>query len=77
MSEEQKKEVIAVRKDNEGNLSEFKLNDGTVYDFKECWDAINRGELDLIATTGKEGVSIIRSHGDGNPDNNLSNLPTF
>lgn len=77
MSEVQKREVVAVRKDENGNLSEFKLDDGTVYDFKGCWDAIGRGELDLVATTGTEGVPIIRSQGDGNPDNNLSNLPTF
>ena len=77
MSEVQKREVVAVRKDENGNLSEFKLDDGTVYDFKECWDAIGRGELDLVATTGEEGVPILGSPGDGNPENNLSNLPTF
>lgn len=71
------KEVVAVRKDEDGNLSEFKLDDGTVYNFQECWDAINRGELDLIATTGKEGVPVIRSYGDGDKSNNLRNLPSF
>lgn len=68
---------MAVRINSKGNLSEFKLNDGTVYDFNQCWDAINCGELDLIATTCKEGVLAIRSHGDGDMSNNLSNLPSF
>lgn len=76
-NQETKREVVAVRKDENGNLSEFKLDDGTVYDFQECWDAINRGELNLIATIGKEGAPVIRSYGDGDKSNNLSNLPPF
>ena len=72
-----KREVIAVRHGENGELVAFKLNDGTVYDFNQCWDAVNRGELDLIATTGKSGAPVIRSRGDGDLDNNLSNLPVF
>lgn len=69
--------VTAVRKDEEGNLSEFKLNDGRVVDFYGCKDLINEGKLDLISTTGKNGVEIIRSKPDGDPSNNLSELPEF
>lgn len=74
---ETKKEVVAVRRNEEGNLCCFKLNDGTEYDFNQCWEAITRGELDLIATTGKEGVPVIKSRGDEDLSNNLQNLPSF
>lgn len=77
METSQRKEVVATRKNGDGNLIGFKLNDGTEYDFDQCWSAIERGELDLIATTGKDGAPVIRSKGDGNPYNNLSNLPEF
>lgn len=32
---------------------------------------------EVIATTGKDGASVIRSKGDGHSYNNLSNLPEF
>lgn len=64
MSEELK--VVAVRKDEYGDLAEFKLNTGEVVDFANCQKLINEGKLDLI-----------RSKPDGDPNNNLSALPEF
>ena len=69
--------VVAVRKDTDGNLSMFKLEDGTVLDYGQCLDYIHQGQLNLIATEGKSGALIIRSQADGDPYNNLSNLPIF
>lgn len=70
--------VVAVHKNEEGNLEMFKLDDGRVLSFDECRQAINNGELpDLICTYGKSDAIIIRSQPDGDPSNNLSNLPTF
>lgn len=75
MSEELK--VVAVRKDEYGDLAEFKLNTGEVVDFANCQKLINEGKLDLISTVGKNGVDVIRSKPDGDPNNNLSALPEF
>lgn len=70
--------VVAVHKNDDGNLEAFKLDDGRVLSFDECRDAIHNGELpDLICTYGRSGAVIIRSQADGKRENNLSNLPEF
>lgn len=69
--------VTAVRKNQEGNIVLFKLDDGRILDYSGCADAIHRGELNLICTTGKSGALSIRSQADGDPTNNLDALPTF
>ena len=75
MSEELK--VVAVRRDEDDNMAEFKLSDGRVVDFPGCQQLINEGKLDLINAIGKNGVEIIRSKPDGDPNNNLRDLPSF
>lgn len=70
--------VVGVRKNSGGDLEAFKLDDGRILSFEECRDAIHHGELpDLICTKGKSDSIIIRSTPDGDPSNNLSNLPQF
>lgn len=70
--------VIAVRKNSEGNITDFKLDNGEQLDYSQCQQAIHNGEVeDLICTNGKSGTMIIRSKPDDDKDNNLSNLPEF
>ena len=70
--------VVGVHKNSDGNLEQFKLDDGRVLSFEECRNAIHNGDLpDLICTEGKSGSIIIRSQPDGDESNNLSNLPQF
>lgn len=47
--------VVAVKKNDEGNLSKFKLSDGRVVNFDECAAMCDCGELNLIHTSGKDG----------------------
>lgn len=70
--------VVAVKRDDEGNMAQFKLSNEQVVSFSECQDMINEGKLPgLISTVGKNGVEIIRSAPDGDLSNNLSQLPEF
>lgn len=70
--------VVAVRKNSEGNITDFKLDNGKELNYEECRQAIHTGEVeDLICTTGKSGVISIRSEPDDIKSNNLSNLPEF
>lgn len=69
--------VVAVKKNDGGNLSKFKLSDGRIVNFDECAAMCDCGELNLIHTTGKDGAPVIRSYPDGDDSNNLSNLPEF
>lgn len=69
--------VVAVKKNEEGNLTHFKLSDGRIVNHEECGAMCDCGELGLIHTTGREGADVIRSYPDGDESNNLSSLPEF
>lgn len=70
-----KQKIVKVRKDDEGNITNVMLEDGTVYTIEE---AINSGQIEGVnVVRSKSGSQYIRSLPDGNPDNNLDNLPTF
>lgn len=69
--------VEATKKNEDGNLVEFKLTDGRVVNHKECAELIDKGELNLIHTVGKSGADVIRSYPNGDESDNLSELPTF
>ncbi|MFE5319219.1 DUF3892 domain-containing protein [Paenibacillus sp. NPDC056579] len=69
--------IQAVHYEN-GGISAVQFQDGSVADIAS---AIALAEMGLIedVNTGKnrEGQKTLRSYPDGNPDNNLSNLPRF
>lgn len=72
-----KAQIEAVHYEN-GAIAAVRLNNGQVVDIAT---AIGMAEAELIedVNTGKnrEGQKTLRSYPDGNPDNNLSNLPRF
>ncbi|WP_256865398.1 DUF3892 domain-containing protein [Paenibacillus sp. 32352] len=72
------KKIIAAVRYSDGGISAVKFQDGSVADIAQ---AIAMAEADLIedVNTGKnrEGQKTLRSYPDGDPSNNLSNLPRF
>lgn len=71
-------EVVAVRKDDNGTITQYKLNDGQIIDHEQAVDMAGGGELDgCNITTARNGLKSIRSNPDGDPSNNLDNLPIF
>lgn len=72
------KKIISAVRYNEGRISAVQFQDGSVADIAQ---AIEMAEEDLIedVNTGKnrEGEKTLRSYPDGDPSNNLSNLPRF
>lgn len=72
-----KVQIEAVHYEN-GAIAAVRLNNGQVVDIAT---AIGMAEAELIedVNTGlnREGQKTLRSYPDGNPDNNLSNLPRF
>lgn len=71
-------EIVAVRKDNSGTITQYKLNDGTVINHEQAVDMTENGEIDgCNITTARNGLKSIRSNPDGDPSNNLDNLPVF
>ena len=56
---------------------EYKLSDGRVVSNDEAWNLANAGKLKNAIGSHNHGRKHIRSVGDGNTENNLSDLPTF
>ncbi|HET7580185.1 MAG TPA: DUF3892 domain-containing protein [Bacillales bacterium] len=75
-----KKEIVAVRKNGDGDIQEVQFNDGSTASVAQ---AIQMAEEDLIAnvntgaTRGENSHKTLRSDPDGDPTNNLDNLPGF
>ncbi|MNJ90072.1 hypothetical protein D3C87_76640 [compost metagenome] len=72
-----KLKIVAVKKDGR-NIQAVKFQNGEVADIQQ---AIQMAEQDLIedVNTGstRDGGKTLRSYPDGDPTNNLDNLPTF
>lgn len=70
--------VVAVRKDSNGTIQEYQLDDGSVVDHEEAVDLVENGFLEgYNIATAKDGTLSIRSNPDGDPSNNLDSLPAF
>jgi hypothetical protein len=72
------KKIITAVRYSDGGISAVRFQDGSTADIAQ---AIAMAEADLIedVNTGKnrEGQKTLRSYPDGDPSNNLSNLPRF
>lgn len=75
-----KLQITAVRKDGRGRITEVQFQNGEIAGIEQ---AIQMAEQDLIedvntgATRGDHPHKTLRSYPDGDPTNNLDNLPTF
>lgn len=72
--------IVATRRDNDGDIEVVQFQNGQIASIEE---AIQMAENDLIedvntgATRGENKHKTLRSYPDGDPTNNLDNLPTF
>lgn len=71
------KRVVAIREDEDGNITNFKLEDGTVLDYSGALDLIRRNHSNgLNIHEGRGGRPIISAVRNTEPDN-LKSLPKF
>ncbi|MBE5105888.1 DUF3892 domain-containing protein [Bacillus thuringiensis] len=70
-------EIVAVRKNDEGDLIAFKTSSGRELDYITALDEAKSGKLAHVDVFHKYGRDIIRSEPDGIKENNLDNLPSF
>lgn len=70
-------EIIAVRKNDSGDMIAFKTNTGRELDYVTALDEAKAGKIAHTDVFHKYGRDIIRSEPDGIKENNLSNLPLF
>ena len=74
----QKEQVVAVRKNGDGDIVELKLTSGQVVDYKTAQAMAKNGQIEGVNVfKGRDGDEHLRSNADGILENNLDNLPTF
>ena len=77
MTKHRKRQIVAVRKNEDGDISSFKLEDGSVLQYDEAVRLAKNGELAHVDVFHRFGRDIIRSEPDDSKENNLDNLPRF
>jgi hypothetical protein len=78
MPENEQEEVMAVKKNGDGDIVELKLSSGRVVDYKTAQTMVKNEEIkNLNVFKGRDNEEHLRSNPDGRRDNNLDNLPTF
>lgn len=76
--ENAQEEVVAIRKNGDGDIVELKLASGRVVDYKTAQAMVKNNEIrNLNVFRGRDGEEHLRSDPDGREDNNLDHLPTF
>ncbi|ASK64067.1 hypothetical protein CFK37_18845 [Virgibacillus phasianinus] len=70
-------QIVAVRKNDDGDIIAFKTASGRELDYLTALDEAKAGKLAHVDVFHKYGRDIIRSEPDGIQENNLDNLDTF
>jgi hypothetical protein len=69
--------IIAVRKNDDGDLIGFQTESGRELDYLEALSEAKAGKLAHVDVFHKYGRDILRSEPDGFKENNLNSLPEF
>lgn len=69
--------IVAVRKNDDGDLIAFQTESGRELDYPEALSEAKAGKLAHVDVFHKYGRDILRSEPDGIRENNLSELPQF
>ena len=73
-----KERFVAVRRNSDSTIKEFKSNSGKVYDYEMALEAVEAGKIEnAIPFTGRDGARHIRGMNDGDESTNLTNLKEF
>lgn len=72
-----KEQIVAVRKNDNGDLIAFQTSTGRELDYITALSEAKAGNLAHVDVFHKYGRDILRSEPDGIKENNLDNLPDF
>lgn len=68
----------AVQKNGDGDIIAFKTSSGRVLNYEQALTEVKSGAIQGVnAFKGRDGETYIRGDADGDPSNNLDNLPAF
>ncbi|MCM3746216.1 DUF3892 domain-containing protein [Paenibacillus pasadenensis] len=70
--------IVAVQKNGDGDLTAFKTESGRVLAYDQAINEAGQGMLAGVNVfKGKDGGHYLRGDADGDPTNNLDQLPIF
>ncbi|GIP25230.1 hypothetical protein J23TS9_03600 [Paenibacillus sp. J23TS9] len=73
-----REQFIAVQKNGDGDLTAFKTSSGRVLGYDEALQEVKAGAIAGVNVfKGRDGGMYIRGDADGDPSNNLDQLPRF
>ncbi|CAH1210068.1 hypothetical protein PAECIP111893_03131 [Paenibacillus plantiphilus] len=77
-SQQNRETFVAVQKNGDGDLTAFKTSSGRVLDYSQALQEVQGGHIAGVnAFKGRDGETYIRGDADGDPTNNLDQLPNF
>lgn len=75
---QQREQIVAVQKNGDGDLTAFKTSSGRVLAYDQALQEAQNGMLAGVNVfKGRDGGHYLRGDADGDPTNNLDNLPMF
>jgi hypothetical protein len=78
MTNEDTPHVVAVRKNGDGDIIKLKLSNGNEVDYIVAQRLASLGQIaNVQMLIGRDGGQHLRSIPDGDPSNNLDNMPLF
>jgi hypothetical protein len=70
--------ITQVRKNDDGDITEIMLNDGSIYPLEQAINLARDNKLEGVNVgQSRNGTPFLRSNPDNDPNNNLDQLPTF
>ncbi|MDQ6420889.1 DUF3892 domain-containing protein [Paenibacillus sp. LHD-117] len=70
--------IVAVQKNGDGDLTAFRTSSGRDLDYATALQEVQAGRIAGVnAFKGRDGETYIRGDADGDPSNNLDQLPLF
>lgn len=77
-SPESRETFVAARRNGDGDLQSFMTSSGREMNYEEALAAVQSGAIAGVnAFQGRDGETYIRGDADGDPTNNLDQLPNF
>ncbi|MBT2287741.1 DUF3892 domain-containing protein [Paenibacillus albidus] len=78
MMTDEREQFIAVQKNGDGDITGFKTSSGRVLEYGQALEEVKSGSIAGVnAFKGRDGEMYIRGDADGDPSNNLDQLPMF
>jgi len=74
----QRESFVAVQKNGDGDITAFKTSNGRVLQYEQALQEVRSGNIEGVNVfKGRDGDFYIRGDADGDPSNNLDQLPSF